>query len=232
MSSNQGFRTIFTVKSYREYLRLYVAYRKTSGPYSLSRLATDLGFTSANYVSLILSGKRNLTLPDAYRVCRLLDLSDSESYFFVLLVQHDDSHVPAEKLFYKRWLSKSRPLTTKNTLKPADWPDLLNQWYLPALLSCMHAEVSCTAKKVCELTGLKRRTVEEGLAQLVVAELISRSGDKYVLVTDALTDARFGRYYLFKEFQRLQLQRSMRALEQKKKNQMQTAHDLLLTLIF
>jgi uncharacterized protein (TIGR02147 family) len=212
MSQTPGFATVFKFKDYREYLRSYIKYRKGSGTYSLARFCSNVGFKSSNYASLIVSGKRNLTLADTYQITKFLNLTDSERKYMILMVQQNDCTNSQEKSFYLEWMNTFARQVSRATIKPADAPDLLSEWYIPAIQACLHPSKGCTAEVMGDLTQLPRKLVDRALKCLIENRLVRAEGKQYFLIAEEMIDAQYGQHFRFKDFQTAQLKRSLQAL--------------------
>jgi uncharacterized protein (TIGR02147 family) len=218
MASSIGLPSVTNFRDYRKFLKTYVEYRKRTGQYSLARFSEDVGFQSSNYASLIVSGKRNLTISDACRIAKFLKLRESETRYFVLLVQYDACDDAAERAMFRTWLEELSPKKKITTLRPTDYSSLLAEWYVPAVLSCLNPDKGCTVKTAARLTGLESRAVEASLASLVENGLARQSGGEYFLEIGEVTDAKFGIHHRFKEFQEAQLKASLQALRTSHRN--------------
>lgn len=210
--ASTGLKNVFSFQSYRRFIQSYIFYRKQTGMYSLTRLSKDLGFQSPNYISLIVGHKRNLTLADAFKVCRFFELSDSESKFFILLVQQNDCQEKREREFFKNWLDSMRAKSEKSTMQTRDYPELIKNWYVPALLACLDTTRGATLTQIIQLSGLNVNSVTRAFSQLLAKGLVRMEGERFFLELEVFTEAKFGTHYQFKEFQKIQLERSLQAL--------------------
>jgi uncharacterized protein (TIGR02147 family) len=210
-----GMPSVLKFRSYRDFLSRYVEYRKKSGQYSLARFSEDAGFGSKNYASLILSGKRNLTLEDALLIGKFLKMTSAECRYLSLLVLQNDATRKSEQAFYQTWMNEFKNLSTSNSavIRPSDSKTLISKWYIPGVLSCLHEKVPCTAELASRLTGLKVSLVKAALTELVANGLVEENDSEYLLSASQTLDARFGQHFRFKDFQTEQLARAKRALD-------------------
>jgi uncharacterized protein (TIGR02147 family) len=72
-----------------EYLKsIYLARKKVSRPYSYRHFSEELGFGHTNYMHLILTDRRPLTLKAAEKIADAIELKGRQRKFFLLLVEY------------------------------------------------------------------------------------------------------------------------------------------------
>ena len=79
--------TVFSFSTYRSYLKNYLEALPNRGHGEMSKIAAHLKIHST-LVSMIFSGERDLTYEQGYDLCDYLDLTEPETEYFLLLVQH------------------------------------------------------------------------------------------------------------------------------------------------
>lgn len=213
-NSSAGFKSILGQQFYREFLNSYISYRKKTGLYSLTRFAREIGFRSSNYASLILSGKRNLAVKDGLKIAKLLSMTEIETQYFMMLIQHNDAEDTTQKKFFKQWLNS---ISAKNpkarlVLKPADTPQLLAEWFIPALLACLHVDRGTSVGQMISLTGLQKKEIVPVMVELVARRLVHQKEELYYLMSSGVMDAQYGKHFQFKNFQKIQLDRALAIL--------------------
>lgn len=95
---------LFEYLDYRKFLRDYYAAQKQSrAGFSLRRFSEKGGFTSSNFLKLVMDGDRNLTEKSLIKFADALNLNKQEREFFTNLVHYNqaDSH-DNKNLFYKK----------------------------------------------------------------------------------------------------------------------------------
>lgn len=89
---------VFDYLDYRAFLRVALAREKAEGRISGQREVAALwGLRSAGHISWILQGRRSLMPRLVPAVARMLNLSEPESAYLSLLVEHDDAKIPEER---------------------------------------------------------------------------------------------------------------------------------------
>ena len=196
MPSSSGFPSVFHFTSYREFIKEYVKYRNQAGSYSLSQFSQDFGFGSKNYASLIVNGKRNLSIDDTFSMARFFKFTESETRYFDLLVRHNDCENEKQKKFYETWLEEHHELKQKNqlTVRSSDFPNLITNESIPAVLSCLSPNEARTETQVAQVTKLSLTDVKTAFQILEENEFIIKSDSGHV-AQNAVIHARFGKHF-------------------------------------
>jgi uncharacterized protein (TIGR02147 family) len=91
-------RTFFEHTNYRELLKCLINDRKEEGkPFSFRWFSQKAGYSSPNFLKLILEGKRNLTDDAVDRLSHVFQFSAKERTFFRILVQLNQAKTPDHK---------------------------------------------------------------------------------------------------------------------------------------
>lgn len=124
---------IFGYLDYRAYLRdFYDIAKENSRVYSFRYLARRAGFSSPNFIKLVMDGKRNLGDTSIEPVARALDLDDDESSFFYSLVIFDQATNAEQKNEAFEQISASRRFRSARRIDH-DMFEYLSHWYYPAI---------------------------------------------------------------------------------------------------
>lgn len=91
---------LFKYSDYRLYLADYYAEKKRLSEFSYKRFSEIAQFNSPNYLALIISGKRDLTIANIHNIAKALKLNEQEHVYFENLVLLNQSSTDAEKSFY------------------------------------------------------------------------------------------------------------------------------------
>ncbi|MCP5464370.1 MAG: TIGR02147 family protein [Deltaproteobacteria bacterium] len=131
MSPRQKEPLIYDYKDYRAFLRDWYDHKK-SGPrgYSYRSFSLKAGFTSPNFLKLVMDGDRNLTESSLSKFAKGLALNKGETEFFINLVRFNQSKTHEERdQHYQKLLSSRR----YNQLKPLEkeFYEYYSQWYHP-----------------------------------------------------------------------------------------------------
>lgn len=85
-------------QGYRAYMKDWYVFRKGLRPgFSYRRFSQLLGLKSPNFLQLVVSGQRNLSLPLAAKFCRLSHFTAAEQAYFLALVRYEDAGSEKEK---------------------------------------------------------------------------------------------------------------------------------------
>jgi uncharacterized protein (TIGR02147 family) len=124
---------IFSYLDYREYLGdYYVAAKKESKAFSYRYFSRKAGFSSPNFLKLVIEGKRNISEESITRFGRALKLSTAEQRFFSNLVafcqaeNEEKKNEAFERVAASRRFKQARRLDGQFYL-------YLSRWYYPAV---------------------------------------------------------------------------------------------------
>lgn len=123
---------ILNYSDYRHFLADLYAQRKAASPqYSYRRFAEDLGFTASNFMHLVVSGKRNLSLDAVNRIRQHLDWRARDKNYFQTLVLFNQCENEDEKKKLAQDLE--RILKKRRTLINPDQFQYFSTWYVPVI---------------------------------------------------------------------------------------------------
>src|SRR5690606_11164244 len=89
--------SVFEYLSYREYLKDYYRIAKQTIPaFSYRYFSRRAGFSSPNFLKLVIDGKRNLGSDSVKRFAKALELNTEEKGFFRSLVAFEQASTPEE----------------------------------------------------------------------------------------------------------------------------------------
>ncbi len=187
---------IFTYLDYRKFLQdSFIEFKNTKPNFSHRFFAREAGFSSSNYVLLVMQGKRNLSGEGIQKIARAMKFKRSEAEFFENLVRFNQAVSSDEKNFYysrivlnKKYV-KVRPLDRKKF-------DYYSKWYIPAiremvLLSDFKEDYSWIASKLNP--PITPREAEYAINILLELELLARDEtgrlvqkDKHIMSGDEI----------------------------------------------
>jgi uncharacterized protein (TIGR02147 family) len=124
---------IFGFLDFRAYLKAYYDAAKTHrNHFSYRYFARRAGYSSPNFLQLVISGKRGLSLDSVERFARALDLTDEEGDFFAALVAFNQAQSAEEqnRAFLK--VAASRRFRQARRIDHAMYR-YLSHWYYPAI---------------------------------------------------------------------------------------------------
>jgi uncharacterized protein (TIGR02147 family) len=125
--------SIFTYTEYRRFLQdYYLLQKKYNRRFSHRKMARDLGFTSPNYLKLIIDGKRNIGRESLRKITSGVGLNKQESEYFSYLVFFNQARSAVDKNYFFGLIAHMR--SHKNVAKiPADQYEYFGEWYHPAV---------------------------------------------------------------------------------------------------
>ncbi len=122
-------KPVFEYTDYRQYLRDLYHERKACDPhYSHRAMARELGFSSPNFIKLVIDNKRNLAEKSLARVIEGLGLPKRASAYFSYLVFFCQARDTIQKNYYFGLLAAFRTRSTVARIN-ADQYDYYNEWH-------------------------------------------------------------------------------------------------------
>jgi uncharacterized protein (TIGR02147 family) len=125
--------SVYEYVDYRAFMRdHFVASKATMAQYSFRYLARRAGFTSSNFLKLVMDGDRNLGPQAVERVARAMKLEPHEADFFGQLVALNQAQTVAERNRAFERVAANRRFRAARKL---DGPlfAYLTRWYYPAI---------------------------------------------------------------------------------------------------
>jgi uncharacterized protein (TIGR02147 family) len=127
-------KLVYSYKNYREFISDFLDSKKSSGRQLSARgLSASIGLASNNYMSLILDGKRKMTIDTGLKFAEFAGLNPLETKYFILLIQHNDATSENEKNFFKRSLLDAAQKKPLKGVK-SSFDSLSTQWNLPIIM--------------------------------------------------------------------------------------------------
>lgn len=204
--------------NYRKYLGDFYAEKK-AGPrgFSYEIFSRLAGLKSANYMKLVIDGKRNLTVTNIHLVARALKLTLLETRYFEALVLHNQAKQNHERAYYQTRIRELKQNTGEVQVKRVRIEELIAAYYYPAVVVCLHELPIADATQVIQKkTGLNEIQIETALKALrSKGFILEKDGrfflsDKYLLLHDQTMSDQ-----IHKNFLQAQLQFSQRTLEKR-----------------
>jgi uncharacterized protein (TIGR02147 family) len=124
---------LFVYLDYRQYLRdAFEAMKAKDRKTSFRSFAKEAGFTSPNFLQLVISGTRNLSSANIPGTIRALGLNKQESEFFANMVGFEQAEGFEEKNFHYQKMLRSRRYTEAKPIEKGQYV-YLEQWYNPVV---------------------------------------------------------------------------------------------------
>lgn len=130
-------KSIYLYDNFREYLKDFYNEKKKSSEYSYRLFSKRAGIKSPNYLALIISGKRDLSISNIHQFGSALELNVDELEYFETLVLLEQSVQSIEISYYKNRMQKLRknrpPAKIKNSKNL-----IFSEWYYTGVLVLSH----------------------------------------------------------------------------------------------
>lgn len=124
---------LFAYLDYRKFLKdAFDAMKARDPKISYRSVAKRAGFTSPNFLQLVIAGKRNLQSSQLPGVVRALDLNKQEADFFGNLAGFDQAKDFEEKNFHYQKMLRSRKYAVTKAVEKGQF-EYFDQWYHPAV---------------------------------------------------------------------------------------------------
>lgn len=124
---------VFDYLDFRAFLRDFYFYKKQCDKsFSYRKFGAKAGFSSPNYLKLVVDGKRNLSEDMAQRFAQGCELSPEACNYFVQLVYFCQAEDPVAKEQAFQSLTSARHVRGIQRLERAQFA-YFSQWYLPAI---------------------------------------------------------------------------------------------------
>lgn len=125
--------TVFEFDDYRRFLSdTYAHFKEHRKGFSYRSFAKTAGFSSSNYLQLVIKGKRNLTPSSIQKFSAALKLNQSEAEFFENLVHFNQATDPVEKATYFDRLSRKKQFKASRAIKGKELA-FYEKWYYSAI---------------------------------------------------------------------------------------------------
>ncbi len=177
----------FQHSDYRNFLKEILEKRPRKGHGELQKIAAHLRIHTT-LISQIMSGRRDLTDEQAFELCRYLELTETESEYFQLLVKIERAGTQNYKNFLKNKLKEMREQVQKVSKRFTKEEELSDQqrsifyssWIYSAIrLFCSTDEQGRSLEDVMSYFQLTRIRASDYLDFLVSAQLCEQKNDLY-----------------------------------------------------
>lgn len=130
--------SVFNYLDYRSYLKDWYEAQRKGSHISLRLFSKKAGFTSPNYLKMVMDGDRNLTDESLDKFILALDLNKQEQEFFSNLVHFNQAKKHEEKDKYYQRILQSRKF---HQLKPIEREqyEFYSSWYHPVVRELLTA---------------------------------------------------------------------------------------------
>lgn len=165
---------IYESNSSRELLVDQIEEKISMNPnYSANAFARDIGVSKA-YLSLMLNGRRKITLKLAEKISKKLNLTPKEKEFFLCLCRIDQSRDEHTKECYRAELKKIKKESNINEMTLEQF-QVISDWKYSAILEAIQIKAKDHVSLCSKKLGLSKKEVLACIAVLENQGLISRS---------------------------------------------------------
>jgi uncharacterized protein (TIGR02147 family) len=124
---------LFQYYDYRQFLRDFIDYKKRiDTKYSYRYFSNKAGFSSTNFISLVVKGKRNLSSDSIGKISKGIKFNKQERSFFENLVFMNQAASHEEKDHYYQKMLSSAPVSNLRMLGKSSY-EYFSQWYNPVV---------------------------------------------------------------------------------------------------
>jgi uncharacterized protein (TIGR02147 family) len=185
--------TVFQYQSARQFLLDYVAHQQKSTPgFSLRKWAKSMGLGSHTHLTMILQGKRSLTLKHAPFFAKGTELSSPERLYFQALIQFENAETPEERDLCRLWMSEANP-GGDYRVREVDEYIVISHWVHMAILAMTdNKDIKGTAEEIhARLGGSKAKVsiteVRAAMERLRALELVREENGKLICTYARIT---------------------------------------------
>jgi uncharacterized protein (TIGR02147 family) len=169
--------SVFDYIDFRLFLKaFYTAHKEIERGFSHRAMAIRVGFTSPNFLKLVMDGKRNVSKESLEKIAIGLNLNKQETEYFSYLVFFAQAKTPIDKNYYFGLIASQRARKNVASLTP-DQFEYFSEWYHPAVRELVcgkfeplnYEELKCLL--LYELRGAKLKKSVDLLKRLGLLKL-------------------------------------------------------------
>lgn len=186
---NEKELNIFEYDNYRRYLAdLYTMLKREKRHFSYRYFSKAAGFTSPNFLQLVITGKRNLTSESLEKFIKALKLSKKEAEFFRHLVSLNQAKTVEEKRHFTEQLLKSSEFRKLHPLKKEQFDYYANWFYVPVRELVGLKEFREDPKWISQTLRpqITPADAEKALAELIKLGLIKRNNEGRLVQSESI----------------------------------------------
>lgn len=205
---------IYRYLSYRGYLKDLAAYFRSQKMFSVRQFAVKSGLKSTGHLSMIISGKRNISQAIAIKIASAFELDKKESEFFFALVDFDQAETTRHQTDAYRELLKFKAFREFHHVSEAQL-NFFSKWYHVVLLEMLsHPESTAqNIEALSEALKIKPSEVENSLKKMVELGLIEKGDKGWRRVASGIESPKQMMNLNILELHREMIQKSLEALE-------------------
>lgn len=171
---------IFDYVDHKPFLKAWYDYQKKAKRISMRIFSKRAGFSSSNFLKLVMDGKRNLSVQGAQKFCKALKLTESEKGYFLELVHYNQAQTPElREIHFHRMMNIGRFNNIQKLGK--DHYYFCSQWYHPVVRELVTSKdyigPGWLAEKIFPMVSPK--DVEKSIALLERLGMIRKNGKQW-----------------------------------------------------
>jgi uncharacterized protein (TIGR02147 family) len=176
-------KSIYQFSDFREYLRAFYAFKKSaSSGFTFRRFSEAAEIKSPNYLKLVMDGHRELSQKHIHCFAKALELTFDETQYFEALVHFGQTEEQQEGAYYSNRLRKLKKTKPGRAVKLSRAPEILSQWYTPAVLVCLEDQKIQEAPSwVSKMTGISVEEARKTIQTLRTTGVVAESAGSYRL---------------------------------------------------
>jgi uncharacterized protein (TIGR02147 family) len=185
---------VFRYDNFRDYLRDSVEeLRQHKDLFSYRKFSSAAGFSSPNFLILLIKGERNLSEQGAMKIAKAFGLDQLRQQFFWNLVQFNQARSPSERFQCAQSLLKIKSKSNLSFIEE-DQFDYYTSWRHVAIRELLLLKPGITVEKIASRLRPKVKTdeVRESLELLLRLGMIEQAEQGYKVRNESLaTSAQF-----------------------------------------
>lgn len=183
---------IFEYTDYREFLRDKYTTLKEENPqrFSFRAFSKRCGFSSPNFLKLVMDGLRNLSEDSADKFARAFKLSREETNYFKSLVKFNQAITGEDKELFAKQLFRSERFRKAQPLKPAQFNYYTKWYFIPIREMVSSQSFKEDPKWIASrlIPKIETHEAEQALNELIQLGLIKRNSQGKLIQVDSIID--------------------------------------------
>lgn len=209
---------IFEFLDYREYLKAYYDYhKKNDSQFSHRVMSRKMGFTSPNFLKMVIDKERNIGRTSVQKIITGLELKKKEAEYFSYLVYFVKAKTRVEKNYYYGLISSLRAQKVISTIQKDQFRYYSN-WYNIVLRELINnkpvdIDYASLAKKI--IPPILPKQVKKSIQLLEELKLIKRTNEgRFVQSSPLINTGNEAGSLLLKNFHDRMIELARLSLEQ------------------
>lgn len=167
--------------------------RQQKDVFSYRKFSLAAGFSSPNFLILLIKGERNLSEQGAMKIARALGLDSLRRQFFISLVQYNQTSSPTDRFNCAQTLRKLKSKSKLSFIEDAQF-DYYTSWTHVAIRECLLIDPCLSEEQIAGRLRPKAKVeeVRKSLELLQSLGMIQKSEDRWILRNESIaTTANF-----------------------------------------